>query len=146
MLWIDFGSRALAKVLGRRGRLSSEFHAGEVLGNRERADLLRRIRRLCGAGYDDDGIHVLMGKPVDDLDYALMGAANACARIKAEADGIDVGWGGIGAQWFALDPKAKIARRSFGNSHAMMDKATGEWITETALLEFPRRFPDATSG
>lgn len=96
-----------------------------------RGSLAERIARLSGAGHQDDGLHTLSGYKIDDLDYALMGAANACANI---AFGPDATTG----QWFAISKKSDLARQSFGNAHGSSDDGGKTWYTETAYLEVPK--------
>lgn len=98
-------------------------------------DLVARVLRYRGAGSSVDGIHTLHGLQIDDLDYALMGADNSCARINNPA-----AHGGFRQlQWFAIKKGSELSKRSFGNSHGSSDDGGKTFYTETALLDIPRR-------
>jgi hypothetical protein len=120
----------LAEAIGRVTRLF--VHGGTV--ERE-DDLIGRVNRYRQAGSNVDGPHTLRGYQVDDLDYALMGADNSCARINHP----DVDrWTREAGVWFAIDKRSDLARKSFGNSHGTSHDGGKTYITETALMGIPR--------
>lgn len=99
------------------------------------ADLVGRIKTYRSAGSEDDGLHVLSGHVIDDIDYALMAADNSCARIKA---GTDDGSTFIESRWYRIDLGSQLARRSFFNSHGVSHDGGKTFLTEAALLGIPK--------
>jgi len=104
------------------------FKNARLLGGPSLAD---RVHRYRTAGSSVDGIHTLRGLKIDDLDYALMGADNACAKIA-------FGENATTGEWFAIDRKSELAKKSFGNSHGSSDDGGRTFYTETAYLEIPK--------
>lgn len=95
-------------------------------------NLEARVLRYRRAGSDSDGLHILMGYQVDDLDYALQGADNSCARINHP--GIEVATG----QWFAIKKGSDLSKRWLGNSHGSSDDGGKTFYNESAYLGMPR--------
>jgi hypothetical protein len=102
------------------------------------ASLTRRILRYRTAGSGQDGIHTLSSPKIDDLDYALMGADNSCARenFPDVSEGAHDGFRQL--QWFAIKKGTELSKRSFGNSHGSSDDGGKTYFTETALLDIPK--------
>lgn len=106
--------------------------ANSKLPEDPRSDLVARVNRYRGGGHDDDGLHTLQGYELDDLDFALQGADNSCARIAHP--GVDVTMG----QWFAILKGTELSRLALGNSHGTSDDGGKTWYNETGYLSIPR--------
>ena len=116
-------------IAGRFGRVTSSAVANH---RAERADdLVERVRRYRSAGSSADGLHTLLGYQVDDLDYALQGADNSCA--KANHPGRDV----IMGQWFAIKKGSALSRAFLGNSHGSSDDGGKTFYNESGYLSIP---------
>jgi hypothetical protein len=74
---------------------------------------------------------MLRDPTIDDLDYALMGADNACARIKCGTEATT-------GKWVAINKHSELASRSFGNSHGTSYDGGKTYRTEVAYLEAPK--------
>lgn len=110
-----------------------------VTGTQGDDDLAARVLRYRGAGSSADGSRTLHGLQIDDLDYALMGADNSCARINNPTVSEDSHGGFRQLQWFAIKKGSELSKKSFGNSHGSSDDGGKTFYTETALLDIPKR-------
>ncbi len=101
---------------------------------RNAQNLYKRIVRYRIGGGQEDGLHTLLGKGIDDRDYLLMGCDCSCSRINYP----DISEGElITGQWFKLKKGSDISKRLFGNSHGTSDDGGKTFYTETAYFGIP---------
>lgn len=97
--------------------------------------LEQRILAYRTAGSDVDGLRTLSLRPIDDLDYRLMGADNSAAAANHPT---------VGPRelrqflLFAIDQNSELSKRQFGNSHGISHDGGKTFRTETALLDIPK--------
>ena len=139
MLWVDMGAKVFARHLARmrEGRALAEAVGNDRGYQADRRILVDRVRRLRNAGYEVDGVHMMVAREIDDIDYALLDADNACAAHF----GAESGWTQdeiFTGRWLAINPTSELAKRTdFGNSHASKPKGSDHWITESAYFRTP---------